>query len=186
MEDNTKSIVCNEVVEENGCACDNVAECADVDAECAGVDEELAVFDDLSEPILIEHKRKPVGGIIAGIFNIIFMLISAIPFGVYSYLIGAGYYSIYELNHVTTEGFEGLGPALAIALVVAYGAIVGGVYLVSSIPSLVYFIVARFNRSKFFKISTIIVSALYVLGWVLTIFTYVIFVLGVKFGWFTA
>ena len=153
--------------------------------DISNIDGELAI-----EPP--KKKRKPIGGIIAGIFNIIFnaifTLVSAIPFGIYSYFVGVGYYSIYELNHMTTEGFESLGPALAIALVLVYGAIFGGAYLVTSIHSIIlsiiYFIAARFNRSKFFKISTAIICALHALGWMLVIFTYVIFFLGVKFGWF--
>ena len=143
-----------------------------------------AVIDNVTEEAIAPEKKKPVGGIIAGIFNILFMGVSAIWFGAFMYFIGVGYYSVYMLNNVTMEGFEGLGPALAIAVVIVWGAICGGGYLVSTLPSLPYFIVARFNRSKFFKISTVIISCLNAIGCVLVIFTYAIFVLGVKFGWF--
>ena len=183
MEDNTKSIDCNEIVEENGCACDNVTECADVDAECAdvdtecaGVDEELAVFDDLSEPILIEHKRKPIGGIIAGIFNILFSLPAFVAYVFTAIFMFSGV----EMAFQTLEGWEGLG----LAIILVYGLAFAAVAAALSIPSLIYFIVARFNRSKFFKISTIIISSLLTVLFVLVIFEYGFIWADAKFGWF--
>ena len=136
-----------------------------------------------------KKKRKPVGGIIAGIFNIQFA-IPAVIFCVAALVsLGFGIYFIYDLLYGTHEGLEAIGPFIMAIYTLPW--IIGFVpaYFVLTIPSIVisiiYFIVARFNRSKFFKVSTTVIFIMHAIGWalvILAIISYAIFWMIAKFG----
>ena len=120
-------------------------------------------------------KRKPIGGIIMGIIN----LIIAIPAIVMFFVDGA---LLLEGIQLTFKPELNFGEGLGLAVVIIYGIIFTAALLILSIPSVVFFIVARFNRSKFFKISSIVVFALTVTACVLAIIAFVVIWSVNKFG----
>ena len=123
-----------------------------------------------------KKRRKPVGGIIAGIFNILFSLPAIVAYVITAIFMFSGV----EMAFQTLEGWEGLG----LAIILIYGIWFSCASAILSIPSFIYFIIARFNRSKFFKISTIIISSLLTVLFVLVIFEYGFIWADAKFGWF--
>ena len=143
-----------------------------------------AVMDNVTEEAIAPEKKKPVGGIIAGIFNILFAIPAAIFCVASLVIIGLGIYFICDLLYGTHEGLEALGPAIML-IYTLYGIIIAvPAYFVLTLPSLPFFIAARKNHSKFFKVSTAVISIMHAIGCaivILAIISYVIFWLIAKF-----
>ena len=139
------------------------------------------------------QKKTPVGGIIMGIFNLVLSAPVAILFFavIISMILGAVIISNPEISVDAADNvLEAivLGILQVLLMVYAIGlsfaiSIFGTILtLVASIPSLIFFIVARFNRSKFFKISSALVFALTTIACILVVGACVFFVLAGKYG----
>lgn len=148
------------------------------------------------EKASIKQKKKPIGGIVMGIINIImsapvailfFVVIISVILG--SVIISNPEISVDAADNVLEAIFLGFLQVLLMvyAIGLSFAISIGGTILtlVASIPSLIFFIVARFNRSKFFKISSALVFALTTIACILVVGACVFFLLAGRYGLIT-
>ena len=141
-------------------------------------------------------KKKAVGGIVMGVINIIMSAPVAVLFfiTVASMLAGAAIISNPDISvdaadnalEVIVLGFLQLFImvfAIGLSFAIALGGTIATV--IASIPSLIFFIVARFNRSKFFKITSVIVSLMTAAACIIVIGACVLFVVASRYGLIT-
>ena len=138
-------------------------------------------------------KKKSVGGIVMGIINIVMSAPVAVLFfiTVASMLVGA---AIISNPDISVDGADNMLEAILLGLLqmlllvyaigLSFAIAIGGsiATVIASIPSFIFFIVARFNRSKFFKISSALVFALTTIACILVVGACVFFVLAGKYG----
>ena len=128
-----------------------------------------AVMDNVTEEAIAPEKKKPVGGIVMGIINAIFTVLSAVVLGFVISLLVSGYKIVLDPN----PGWDGLG----LLVVVPFSMIGIGIMLAILVICAIFFVIARFNRSKFFKISTVFTLAYNILAPVLSIIAFSIMIL---------
>ena len=132
-------------------------------------------------------KKKAVGGIVMGIINIIMSAPVAVLFfvTVASMLAGAAIISNPDISVDAADNvLEGIFLVflqvflMIYAIGLSFAISIGGTIatVIASIPSLIFFIVARFNRSKFFKITSVLVSLMTAAACIIVIGACVLFV----------
>jgi hypothetical protein len=133
-------------------------------------------------------KKKSVGGIVMGIINIVMSAPVAVLFfiTVASMLVGA---AIISNPDISVDGADNMLEAILLGLLqmlllvyaigLSFAFAIGGsiATVIASIPSFIFFIVARFNRSKFFKITSVLVSLMAAAACIIVIGACVFFVL---------
>ena len=129
--------------------------------------------------VAAKKKRVPVGGIIMGIINIILSIPSFVLFSIDATLLISGI-------KLTLDAERDLGEGIGLALILIYIIVFTGALLVCAIPPFAFFIVSMFNRSKFFKITAIIIFALVVVMSALALLGVGFIYAANSFGWFTA
>lgn len=113
-------------------------------------------------------RKKAVGGVIMGIINLIITAVSIAALVFTVSLLVSGY----EIALDPNPGWNGLG----MIVVVPFSIIGIGVMLVALLAAIIFFIVARFNRSLFFKITTIPALVYNVLAPVLSIIAFIVMI----------
>lgn len=113
-------------------------------------------------------KKKAVGGVIMGIINLIITAVSIAALVFTVSLLVSGY----EIALDPNPGWNGLG----MIVVIPFSLIGIAVMLVALVVAIAFFIIARFNRSRFFKISTIPTLVYNVLAPVLSIIAFIVMV----------
>ena len=113
-------------------------------------------------------KKKAVGGVIMGIINLIITAVSIAALVFTVSLLVSGY----EIALDPNPGVNGLG----MIVVIPFSLIGIAVMLVALVVAIAFFIIARFNRSRFFKISTIPTLVYNVLAPVLSIIAFIVMI----------
>ena len=119
-------------------------------------------------PAPAPKKKKAIGGLIMGIINLIITAVSIAALVFTASLLISGFQIALNPN----PGWDGLG----MIVVVPFSLIGIAVMLVALVAAISFFIVARFNRSRFFKISTIPTLVYNVLAPVLSIIAFIVMI----------